>query len=193
MIKLILTLLLISTPCWGMTIDNPKIYTGQGASGQVLTLQTGGLSLWQTLSASSTPSDSLSITTVPTNITTSGIKVTMTANNEFYFGDVGYINGNGTVNLANATTINTASAIVLCADSSIATTSGVFLMNGMATNNSWSWATGGIIYLSVNGVVGKTLSQSIPSGTNKAVQVLGIATKSNTIYFNPQLVQIELN
>ena len=52
---LITIFLFLSSTCYGMVIDNPVIFTGQGASGQVLTLQSGGTSIWQSLTTTISP------------------------------------------------------------------------------------------------------------------------------------------
>jgi hypothetical protein len=66
-------------------------------------------------------------------------------------------------------------------------------MTGFVRNDSWNWTVGGWIYLSTNGTTGNTLTQTAPSGTDEVVQILGVATHADRIWFAPQLIQIENN
>ena len=125
----------------------------------------------------------------PDSSATSGLSMKFTAAESFSFGGVGRINSNGTVSGAINTTINTASGLVLCTlDSVYAGYTVEWLVYGVANSPYWSWTTGGIIYLSTNG----TMTQTVPTGTDVAVQILGIALSPTKIFFNPQLVQVEL-
>lgn len=122
----------------------------------------------------------------------SGTKITLIANEDQYFGDICYIYSNGNAKIANATVISTSSAIVMCSDNRIdANTSGSYLLNGIARNDSWSWTVGGLVYLTTNGTTSNTLSQTAPSATNNVIQIIGIATHADRIFFNPSLVQVE--
>ena len=68
-----------------------------------------------------------------------------------------------------------------------ANSTGVYLLNGIARNDSWAWTVGGPVYLSTAGTTGSTLTQTAPTGSLDAVQVLGIATHADRMFFNPQL------
>ena len=115
------------------------------------------------------------------------------ANENQVFGDVCFINVDGQAQLGDADAIATASCIAMCADNTInADASGNYLLMGIARNDSWNWTVGGLIYLTVTGTSGNTLSQTAPTGTDDVVQIIGVATHTDRIYFNPQLVQIEL-
>jgi hypothetical protein len=81
----------------------------------------------------------------------------------------------------------------MCADVSINIgVSGNWLLLGTAHDDSWAWVPGGLIYGTVTGTTGNTLSQVKPVGTDDVVQVLGVALSAITMVFNPQLVQVEL-
>ena len=127
--------------------------------------------------------------------TVSGFQISLVASGLTNFGDVGYINNLGTVSIASASAIANANAVVMCADLSIsANTSGNWLLFGTIRHNVWSWisgGTGGTIYLSTSGTTNNTLTQTIPSGTNNVIQIIGIALNSNVMYFKPELVQVE--
>jgi hypothetical protein len=121
-----------------------------------------------------------------------GIKIKLTAAVEMAFGDVGYINANGKVAIGKADAIATASAIVLSADSTIAQDQeGNYLLIGIARDDTWDWTVGGWVYLSTTGTTGNTLTQTAPSGTDEVIQIVGIATHADRIYFKPEIIQIE--
>lgn len=147
---------------------------------------------WQSMMAGGASNLDI-ITTPSTNTTMHGAKLTFTANENHAFGDAVYIDSStGKAKLANATTISTATAIGVATGSVTANNDGSYLVLGIARNDSWSWTVNGIIYLSTSGTTGNTLTQTAPTGTNKVVQILGVATHANRLYINPQLVQIEL-
>jgi hypothetical protein len=128
-----------------------------------------------------------------TNRTANGIKVTLTAAVNVNFGDVCYLNSSGKCALIDADAIATMSGLAMCVDESIsANNSGNWLFFGTVRNDSWSWSPGGLMYGSVTGTTGNTLSQSRPTGVDDVVQVLGFALSATVVYFAPQLSQVEL-
>jgi hypothetical protein len=84
------------------------------------------------------------------------------------------------------------SGLFMATASISANADGVYLTLGFARNDAWNWTVGGTIYGTITGTTGNTLSQTAPTGTDDVVQIMGVATHANRIYFNPQLVQIEL-
>jgi len=64
------------------------------------------------------------------------------------------------------------------------------LFQGIVRDDTWNWTVGGIVYISTT--VGQ-LTQTAPSGTGDQVQVVGIATHADRIYFNPSLVLVEVS
>lgn len=122
----------------------------------------------------------------------SGTIIALTANENQAFGDVCYINVDGQAQLADATVIATASAVVMCADASInADASGNYLLYGIARDDTWAWTVGGLIYLSLTGTTGNTLTQTAPTATDEVIQILGVATHADRMLFNPNLAQVE--
>ncbi len=122
----------------------------------------------------------------------SGQKVQLQAGVAMNFGDIGYIDATGKVQLGDADAIATASCVLMCADNSIGSgATGTFLIIGLARDDSWNWTIGGLIYLSVTGTTGNTLTQTPPSGTNDVIQIVGIANTQDLMFFSPQLVQVE--
>lgn len=135
---------------------------------------------------------SLPVTAAPgSDVTGSGIKITLTAAVNVAFGDVCYIDANGKAALVDADAIATASGVVMALASISADGSGSFLLFGVARNDAWTWTVGGLIYITVTGTTGNTLSQTAPSGTNDVIQIVGVATHADRMLFMPNLVQIE--
>jgi len=122
----------------------------------------------------------------------SGIILALTAGVAMNFGDVGYIVSTGKVVLGDADAIATSSCVVMCADASIsADATGNFLLSGIVRDDTWAWTVGGLIYLSLTGTTGNTLTQTRPSATDDVIQIIGVATHADRIFFNPSLVQVE--
>lgn len=119
-------------------------------------------------------------------------RITLTAGADLAFGDVGYIKSDGKVGLIDADAIATMSGLVMCIDATIANNaSGTFMFIGVARDDTWNWTVGGLIYGTVTGTTGNTLSQTAPTGTDDVVQILGVALTADIMVFKPQLVQIE--
>ena len=98
------------------------------------------------------------------------------------FGLIYKMGSGGTLTLASKTSIAGASGFVMSA------LNNKWLVQGLATSNSWGWIPGGLIYLSTGGY----MTQSVPSGTNVVAQILGVAINSTRMFFNPSLVQVEM-
>jgi hypothetical protein len=126
------------------------------------------------------------------NLTATGIKVTLTANENQAFGDVCFINSDGEAQLANADAYATASALFMCLATVTTSNPASYLALGIARNDSWTWTVGGLVYLSTAGTTGNTLTQTAPSGAGDIVQILGVATHADRMYFKPELIQIEV-
>ncbi len=134
----------------------------------------------------------LPISSAPaSNQTAEGIKTTLTANESQAFGDAVFINSAGKAQLGDADAIATASCVALCLGSVSADATGNYMLLGVARNDSWAWTVGGLIFLSTTGTTGNTLTQTAPTGEDDVIQVLGIATHADRIFFNPSLAQVE--
>ena len=126
------------------------------------------------------------------NHTASGIIVSMTAGVDLEFGNIVYFTSSGTCLKANATTGSAAYPAMGMAIASITNgAAGNILLHGTARNDSWasppfSLTTGGVVYLSKTaGEI--TKSYSTHTTTDDVIQVLGIATSTTRIYFNPSV------
>ena len=138
-----------------------------------------------------TPNDVL-IISEPENLMSYGLKTTLTANELQGFGDACFINSSGKAQIANATAITSAGALFMAIESITGSTVGNYLLQGFLTNSTWSWTIGNTIYLSTSGTTQNTLTQIQPTSSDNVIQILGISKNSNTIYFKPELTQIEL-
>ena len=150
-----------------------------------------GLSISSEVLSADTPTD-VHITAAPgSDHTASGMKITLTANENQAFGDVGYINADGEVQLADADAIATGKVMAMAVATIAGDASGTYLLQGIARDDTWNWTVGGYVYLSTTGTTGNTLTQTAPSGEDDCVVIVGIATHADRIYFNPQLVIVE--
>ena len=122
----------------------------------------------------------------------SGLLAPLTAAQTTNFGDVCYIASSGKATLVDADAIVSSSGFVMCADAQIAAdAAGNFLFLGFARDDTWAWTVGGLIYITVTATTGNTLSQTAPTGPDDVIQIVGVATHADRMFFNPQLVQVE--
>lgn len=135
---------------------------------------------------------SITLSPTPSDVSVSGIKITLNANENHAFGDVCYINSDGQAQLIDADAISSMSGLFMATGSISADADGVYLALGIARNDAWNWTVGGLIYGTITGTTGNTMSQTKPTGTDDVIQILGVATHADRIYFYPQLIQIEL-
>lgn len=136
-------------------------------------------------------SDSITLNAKPADHSATGVKITLVAHQTVAFGDVCYINASGEAQLIDADAIASMSGICMALASINADASGSFLLQGIARDDTWDWTVGGLIFGTITASSGNTLSQSAPSGTDDVVQILGVATHADRMYFNPQLSQVE--
>ena len=120
--------------------------------------------------------------------TTSGVIAPMTAGASLAFPNVCYVGADGKMELADADAIATSSAVAICLETTAEDATGDFLFVGFIRDDTWAWTVGGLIYLSTTA---GGITQTAPSATDDVIQVLGVATHADRIYFNPQLVQVE--
>ena len=52
-------------------------------------------------------------------------------------------------------------------------------------NDAWNWTVGGVLYLDTATAGG--LTQTVPSGTDDVVKIVGHAVSADVIYFNPSV------
>ena len=122
----------------------------------------------------------------------SGTIVTLTANENQAFGDVCYIDSDGEAHLGDADAIATSKIVAMCADASIsANSTGRYLLSGFVRDDTLNLTVGSPVYLSTTGTTGNTLTQTMPTGTDDCVVLLGIATNADRFLFIPSTNIIE--
>jgi hypothetical protein len=135
---------------------------------------------------------SVSINSEPTDRSYSGTLINLTtASIVMNFGDVGYLASAGNVQFAQSTAIANANGLVMAVASNSPASSGAFILNGIARNDSWSWIPGSPLYLATGGASGVTITQTAPIATDSVTQILGYATHADRVFFNPNSLQIE--
>ena len=121
-----------------------------------------------------------------------GLLASMTAGATLNFGDAVYQKSDGEMHLADADAASTAGVVALAVASGSDGAASNFMFYGFARDDSWNWTVGGLIYLSTTGTTGNTLTQTAPSGSGDIVQILGVATHADRIFFNPSLTYAEV-
>jgi len=132
---------------------------------------------------------SVIINPTPNNTTASGTLINATAGENLSAGDICYLKSDGKYWKANATSSSTMPACVMATQAISANTTGKFLIQGYWKNTSLSLTIGGLIYMSTTS---GGITQTAPNATGNQIQVLGYATASDTIYFNPNLMLLEV-
>ena len=125
-------------------------------------------------------------TAIPTtDHSVSGDVITLTANAASQIGDVVFINSSGKAEFCKADTItHSPYCLAICADVSIsANAGGNWLTKGSVRDDSWNWTVGDLIYVSITGTTGNTLTQTAPTGTSNVVMPVGVALSSDVMYF----------
>ncbi len=127
------------------------------------------------------------LTEAPSNQAFTGISVSMTYGESLVPGDLVYFKSDGKVWKADAD----AAGLYPCMGMAMETASSgshVVLLNGIYRDDSrYNFTVGGVVYLSTTA---GTETQTQPSATDNVIQVIGIATHADRIYFNPDLSYI---
>ncbi len=123
----------------------------------------------------------------------SGDIITLTAYAATGIGDVIYINSSAKAALCKADTItHSPYCFAICADATIAANaSGSWLTKGSIRDDTWNWIVGGLIYVSLTGTTGNTLTQTAPTGVGNVVMPIGVALSSDVMYFFGNINSVE--
>ena len=121
-----------------------------------------------------------------------GMIAPMTAGATLAFGDAVYQKSDGEMHLGDADAASTSGVIAIAVASGSDGASSNFMFYGFLRDDTWNWTVGGLIYLSTTGTSGNTLTQTAPSGSGDIVQILGVATHADRIFFNPSLTYAEV-
>ena len=137
--------------------------------------------------------DRLHIDSTPdTDETASGIVVELTAGEVLNVGDIGYQNADGEIYLADATDATKMPGMFMCIETAADGVASDFLMTGVVRDDTWNWTVGGLIYATITGTTGNTLSQTAPIAAGEQVQVIGVATNADRMTFTPSLVLVTI-
>lgn len=123
--------------------------------------------------------------TPATDLTASAITQTFTAAENVTFGQPCYINSSGKMAKSDSE-FGGPLATHLALGTILTDASGLFASYGYIRNDAWNWTVGGLIYLSTTA----TLTQTKPSSASDAIQVLGMATHADRLFFSPYLFYV---
>lgn len=112
-----------------------------------------------------------------------GTKVVATAGEALVFGDMCYLKSDGKYWKADADAIATMPVMVMSLATISANATGNFLHQGYVRDDTYNWTIGGLVYASVTA---GAIAQTIPTGADDVVQIVGYAVTADIIYFNPQ-------
>jgi hypothetical protein len=90
--------------------------------------------------------------------------------------------------VADASAVATARAIGIAPAAISDTATGTILLHGFIRDSSWSWTTGGVLYLSETA---GAMTHTAPTTDGAFVQVVGIALSPIIVFINPSLDIIE--
>lgn len=127
-----------------------------------------------------------SIATPGSDLTATGITRDFTAGESLAFGDPVYIKSDGNAWKAKAGIAGTFPAIGVATAAVAGGATVTVLLLGVARNDAWTWTVGGIVYAAATG----GLTQTQPSATDNAIDVVGIAEAATRVYVNAQLVYL---
>ena len=117
------------------------------------------------------------------NLTASGLIVSLTYGESLLIGDFVYIKSDGAVWKAGADVVGFYPVMGIALETASSGSHKV-LLHGIMRNDSWAWIVGSVVYLSLTPGIG---TQVQPDAPDNAIQVLGIATHPDRIYFNPSV------
>lgn len=125
--------------------------------------------------------------------TGSGLIMPVTCGATLAIGDAVYMASTGKVGLAKADAAGTTPAIGIMLESCSDTDHPKkMLIRGVIRDDTWNWTVGGLVYISVTGTTGNTLTQTAPTSANNIVNPIGIAIHADYMLVNPTYVLVEV-
>lgn len=113
-----------------------------------------------------------------------------TTNEDFLFGDIGFIDINGKISMSSAVSEETGLCDVICLNDTVKDSEGLFgLSNCIIKNNTWN-LNNGIVYLSLNN--GKFTNDDSNLNSGNINLPIGRIINNNTLLFNPSDTPITL-
>lgn len=179
-----------------LSITEAKLSLSDNTTGNVNTSRHGFVpkasnNSLEYLNGSGLWSNPINLNSAPGNNTFSGPAISLTAGQNLAQWDVCYINNTSKMMKGSGIAIASSVIIAMATDAITSNASGLFVVGtSVIQNNSWSWTPGGLLYLSVT--TAGAMTQTVPTGSGQCVVVLGVALSATTIYFNPNLVIVEI-
>jgi len=134
--------------------------------------------------------DDMTLNPAPTSDhTANGLKTTDTVGENVVFGDLLYMKSDGKYWKADADQASLMPGVVMALETILADAAGALLHKGYVRDDTWSWTPGDILYA---GNTAGSLQVPAPSGSGDQVQIVGYAVTADIIFFNPQLVMVEV-
>jgi len=121
-----------------------------------------------------------------TDHTVSGLTASMTVGENVAFGQVLFMHTDGKLWLADANTV-VERVFAMAAATILADAAGKVLKIGFVRDDTWAWTVGSPIYASeTNGA----MTQTVPTTSGVRVQVVGVATHADRMWFEPSSMWI---
>lgn len=115
--------------------------------------------------------------------TAAGVVATVTYADSVTFGQVVYVGSDGNYHLAKADVSTTVPAVGMSLGTYGPSESGLILFNGIANNSGWTLTSGNRLW--VSDATAGLVTATQPTASGHFIQSVGIATGTNTMYFNP--------
>jgi len=112
----------------------------------------------------------------------SGSKVTATAGENLAFGEICYLKSDGKLWKADASAVGTMPVLFMAMATILADADGVFLKQGFARDDSWTWTVGASLYASETA---GEMTETAPSTLNSIIQKVGWAYSATKVFFEP--------
>jgi len=123
----------------------------------------------------------------------SGIPVRMTAGENLVFGNSLFQHTDGKLWLSDADSAVSMPVIAIALESITANSEGKVLLHGFLRDDTWNWTLGGTSSgLIFADTTAGSITQTPPSGSEDQVQVVGVATHADRMFFNPNYTLVEI-
>src|SRR5690242_17818080 len=130
---------------------------------------------------------SMGLIEAPANLVAVGTVSPFTYGESLTPGDAVYFKSDGKVYKADADGSSTYPCMGLALDTASSGSHDVLLRGIYRDDTRFNWTVGGVIYLSTTA---GSLTQTQPASTDNVIQVCGLATHADRMYFKPSLLYI---
>ena len=105
-------------------------------------------------------------------------------------GQLLYLKSDGKLWKADSTDNTTVPCVAIAMGTILADAAGNVLNSGYMRDDTWNWVVGKALYVSETA---GALTQTKPTGTGKQIQIIGYAYTADIIFFDPNLMLLELS